>query len=279
MSQPVINKPREDFRHFYESVGDLYPEEDIVYSTLRGMIRRQFVLSYLKTFQGMFLDLGCNRGSYISHYKNGRAVGVDIAFSVLRAARQRLPEAYLVQGDAQYLSFLRSDSINVILCSEVIEHVQNPQQVFLECFRVLKPSGHLLVTTPNYKNNKPTWIKVDEMLNYGVRGVVDNQYFHTAFRPEELKYMTETAGFRVLECGTFEKEVKYATRIPVFIYYMLNLFNRITFKNQSFDQFNKKMLDRGSRLIYTVCTALGLNNLLTGLVKEGVRSYILVQKL
>ncbi len=278
MSQPAITAHAENFREFYESVGAKYPEEEIVYHSLRGVIRRQFVLSYLEKFHGMFLDLGCNRGAYIASYKNGRALGVDIAFSVLHAARQRLPEAYLVQGDAQNLSFLRSNSIDAILCSEVIEHVPHPQQIFFECFRVLKPRGHLLVTTPNYKKNRPTWIKVDEMQSYGVRGVVDDQYFHTAFRPQELKQMTETAGFQVLEWGTFEKEVKYATRIPLLIYYLLNLVNAVTFKNQRLDQFNKKMLDRGSRLIYTGCAALGLNNVLTRLVKEGVRSYILVTK-
>lgn len=111
---PLIKK-EDNFREFYESVGERYPEEEVVYSTLRGMLRRQFVLPYLKKFQGRFLDLGCNRGIYMSQYQNGAAVGVDIAYSVLKGAKRRVPEAHLIQGDAQNLAFLRSNSFDSIL--------------------------------------------------------------------------------------------------------------------------------------------------------------------
>ncbi|MFQ5771386.1 MAG: class I SAM-dependent methyltransferase, partial [bacterium] len=122
-------KQEGNYREFYESVGKLYPEEDVVYCTLRGLLRRKFVNAFLEKSNGLFLDLGCNRGYYIANYKNGKAVGIDIAFSVLKIAKSRNLEACFVQGDAQNLSFFRSNSINSILCSEIIEHVSNSQRV------------------------------------------------------------------------------------------------------------------------------------------------------
>jgi 2-polyprenyl-6-hydroxyphenyl methylase/3-demethylubiquinone-9 3-methyltransferase len=267
----------ENFRDFYESVAQLYPEEEIVYETLRGRIRKQFVLEYLKKFHGKLLDLGCNRGFYISQYKNGQAFGVDIAYAVLKKAHERFPQGQFIEGDAQNLSFIRSNSFDSILCSEMIEHVPFPQKVFTECYRILKPQGLLLITTPNYTRKRPTWTYLGKMKDFGVKGCKGNHYFHTAFRPEELKTLAEKSGFEVLECGTFEKEVKYSTRIPVLFHYILRFINKFL-RSKRIDDFNEIMLERCSFLIYNLCTVLRLNHILTKLVKEGVRSYLLVKK-
>ncbi|MBT8137110.1 MAG: class I SAM-dependent methyltransferase [Gammaproteobacteria bacterium] len=40
-------------------------------------------------------------------------------------------------------------SYDLVWCSEVIEHLQSPEQFVAECERVLKPGGKLILTTPN----------------------------------------------------------------------------------------------------------------------------------
>jgi len=70
-------------KRFYESVGENYPEEEEVYTTLRGKLRRQFVLSRLAQFNGSLLDVGCNRGMYLLAYQGGARFGVDISRSVV----------------------------------------------------------------------------------------------------------------------------------------------------------------------------------------------------
>ena len=270
--------PNENFREFYDSVGRLYPEEKLVFKTLRGVVRRQFILSQLQKFKGLLLDLGCNHGYYISEYVNGKAIGIDISYPVLQEAKSRLPGISFLQGDAQKLSFLKPNSVDGILCSEMIEHVPNAQGVISECFRILKPGGDLLITTPNYKKEKPTWIKIGEMKSYGVRGVKDDTYFHTAFRPQELKEMAESAGFTNVETGTFEKEVKYSTRIPVVLYHLLNILNRHLVHSGKLERANETMLNKSSLFIYRFCKFIGLNGFFVSLVKEGVRSYLFAQK-
>ena len=38
---------------------------------------------------------------------------------------------------------------DLVLCTQVLEHTQNPQRVVDECYRVLKPAGTLIVTVPS----------------------------------------------------------------------------------------------------------------------------------
>ena len=269
---------KENYKNFYELVGTNYPEEDFVFHSLRGVVRRQFILSWLKTAAGCLLDLGCNRGYYTSAYKNGPAIGVDLSFAVLAIAKRRHRKKFFIQGDAQNISFLKSSTVNSVLCSEMLEHVPDPAAVFGECYRVLKSGGQMLLTTPNYKKVKPTWIDVGEMADFGISGVQNGKYFHTAFRPEELIELAQNVGFIVLRSGTFEKEVKYSTRIPVVFFHLVDQLNRRLFRSKQLQTVNKKFLDKVSLSIYKCCSLLKLNTVLCMLVKEGVRSFIVVKK-
>ena len=80
------------------------------------------------------LDIGASIGSYAAYFPN--RVGVDIE----RAA------GVDIVADAHALSF-RDGSFEVVLATEVLEHLQEPQKAVDEMFRVLKPGGTLLLTT------------------------------------------------------------------------------------------------------------------------------------
>jgi len=266
----------ENFKEFYQSVGLAYPEEDLVYKTLRGKVRRRFILAQLNTFNGLLLDIGCNRGAYIVDYTNGPAIGLDLSFPVLSRARKRLGNI-LLQGDAQTPA-IKDESVDVILCSEVLEHVPDAQKVICEAYRILKPGGALFLTTPNYTKEKPTWVKIGEMAEYGVQGVKDEYYFHTAFKPGELQKMSEVAGFAKIDTGTFEKEVKYATRIPVLFFHIIRWLNKLFLKSSKLDKTNKLIMDNFSLYIYNASVFLRLNSFFVKLIDEGVRSYLIARK-
>lgn len=50
-------------------------------------------------------------------------------------------------GDVSALPF-ETDSYDIVLSTQVLEHVQDPERVCAEMARVLKPGGHLFLTTP-----------------------------------------------------------------------------------------------------------------------------------
>jgi len=120
---------------------------------------------------------------------------------ILDAGSGRLPEQYLraeimatgaqlttldlfagegvdVAGDVADLPF-PAESFEAVLCTQVLEHVQDPQAVCRELYRVLKPGGVAVVTAP-----QSAWL---HNLPY--------HYFH--FTRIGLAQMLERSGFKV----------------------------------------------------------------------------------
>ena len=80
------------------------------------------------------LDIGAQNGPYAAHFP--RRVALDI---------QRGAGVQII-GDVQALC-IRDASFEVVLCTEVLEHVPDPQRAIDEMYRVLVPGGQLLLTT------------------------------------------------------------------------------------------------------------------------------------
>ena len=114
------------------------------------------------------LDVGCGEGRHIIHAcleHNVLGIGVDISRHDLNIANKRfLPFAaynpssqfFLQQTDATRLPFADS-SFDKIICSEVLEHIENYSGVLLEIKRVLKPKGVLAISVPRAWPEKICW--------------------------------------------------------------------------------------------------------------------------
>ena len=277
-----ISSPKA-IKEFYEAVGKNYPEEEIVYKSLRGILRRKFVEAWLEDKAGFLLDIGTGEGVYLRKYKGKRAIGVDISVSKMRKARERLPEINMakcrfVAADASKLGCFRAESIDIILCSELIEHLINPAGLWHAIYRILRPGGVALITCPNYSKSRPEWIELGILQDYEIPAMAGNSYYHTAYSPNELTGEAESQNLEVLESGTFEQEVRIAIILPVILYRSIGLLNRLTFRNRALDQWNHRLIDRGSLLVYNILHLLNLNSLFTRFIRRGVRSFICVRK-
>jgi SAM-dependent methyltransferase len=83
---------------------------------------------------GLTLDLGAQTGPYAAHFP--RRVGLDL---------QRGAGVAIV-GNALELP-IRDAAFDLVLCTEMLEHVPEPQRAIDEIHRVLKPGGTLVLTT------------------------------------------------------------------------------------------------------------------------------------
>lgn len=92
------------------------------------------------------LDLGCGNGIITNQILKNKVVGVDRSVSALTHV-----SVLKCQADICYLPF-PSDSFDIVLCSEVIEHIPNHNyhQALQEIVRVA--SKHILITVP-YKED------------------------------------------------------------------------------------------------------------------------------
>ena len=101
------------------------------------------------------LDLGCGRGEWLELLQaNGfQAKGVDLDAGMLSVCHELNLDVQL--GDAlDYLRGLDADSLSVVSAFHVVEHIpfEILRELSTEAYRVLKPSGLLILETPNSEN-------------------------------------------------------------------------------------------------------------------------------
>ena len=97
------------------------------------------------------LDIGAGRGQLISLLK--QRIDADSQacdFHVENFAVAGVPLAK-VNIDKEPLPYPDA-SFDAVTCSEVVEHVENPRRLMREAWRVLRPGGVLVMTTPNVLN-------------------------------------------------------------------------------------------------------------------------------
>jgi len=100
--------------------------------------------------QRLVLDVGCGNAREMALLKeNGKTVvGLDIAYNALRWAKGNDPKGAFLQAACDGPLPFSDERFDGVYCAEVIEHLLNPEVLVSECYRVLKPSGAMFVTTP-----------------------------------------------------------------------------------------------------------------------------------
>jgi 2-polyprenyl-6-hydroxyphenyl methylase/3-demethylubiquinone-9 3-methyltransferase len=111
--------------------------------------RRALLLAEAKRGERV-LDLGCGAGRFMAALRNAgtEPVGVEIADEAVERARANVPGAdvRLLEPDGSLP--LGHGEVDLVWCSEVLEHVPDAAQLLNETRRVLKRGGRLLLTVP-----------------------------------------------------------------------------------------------------------------------------------
>jgi SAM-dependent methyltransferase len=94
------------------------------------------------------LDVGCGIGTYVRKLRelSEQAYGIDIEASRVREGGQTVPG--LAVASAEHLPFA-SDSLDVVILNEVIEHVGDDALSVREAWRAVRPGGHVVIFAPN----------------------------------------------------------------------------------------------------------------------------------
>ncbi|MCX7561841.1 glycosyltransferase [Sulfitobacter sp. F26204] len=101
------------------------------------------------------------------------------------------------------------NSFDLVTGMEILEHLAlDPYFFYTEAARVLKPGGHILITTPNVVSHRGLWKSLNNIAPYsfgifvpsgGVYGRHNREY-----APQELARIGEAAGFETLRLDTFD---------------------------------------------------------------------------
>jgi len=98
------------------------------------------------------VNVGCSTGIMDHHLEPHFSiyVGVDIDASALKFAKETAvrSETLWAQGDGIRLP-LKTGTFDVAICSQVYEHVTDPDELMNEIFRILKPGGYCYFAATN----------------------------------------------------------------------------------------------------------------------------------
>ena len=145
------------------------------------------------------LDIGCGTGRHLSQalmVENTAVFGADIHQADLKEARKRiayLEELGLCKGAYQLLS---SDIVNLpfednffdlIICSEVLEHIPDHHKAVSELVRILKPGKTLVISVPRYVPEKICWLLSEDYHR------VENGHIRI-YRKKDLIQLSEKSG-------------------------------------------------------------------------------------
>lgn len=97
------------------------------------------------------LDIGCGNGnlSIVLGSLGYNVKGIDVDDTSVKTANERntFPNVSFEVADAN--KFSMNDEFDLIVCTEVLEHLEVPGELVQSAYRILKPGGTMIVTVPN----------------------------------------------------------------------------------------------------------------------------------
>lgn len=134
------------------------------------------------------LEVGCASGPLLAHLRQagyGNVYGIDSSEVAIRRARE-LGLDRVALMDAARLTFERN-CFDLVIASDVLEHIENDERAIREWVRVLKPDGYLLFFVPALR---VFWSQHDEA----------NRHFRRYSRAD-IRKLVAIAGLNVKRLG------------------------------------------------------------------------------
>jgi len=153
------------------------------------------------------VDVGCGNGAFAiaaaGRYPGCRVRAFDALESAVAECRRRAEGAanIVAQTASAHALPLADDAADRVLCRSVLHHIAEPDAVYREISRVLKPDGKLVLQTPcNY------WEPAFDDVLSGMMMQIDDTHHRYYYRPAEIVAGLESAGFRAdePECWTYD---------------------------------------------------------------------------
>jgi 2-polyprenyl-3-methyl-5-hydroxy-6-metoxy-1,4-benzoquinol methylase len=207
------------------------------YSRVADLKRLDFIKKNLAESipaNGSVLDVGCGNGIIsLNLGKEGYTVhGIDMSSKSIENAKQKNPFTNVtfsvMDAETMRASGKRYDAI---VCSEVLEHLNQPGNLVRELFHILQDNGILLVTVPNgtgpreslvtkpflalRRKNNWTWrsvVKLKTALGYSgttIQSDADNLDHIQFFTKSQLTKLSDENGFKIhkIESSNFIDDI------------------------------------------------------------------------
>ena len=137
---------------------------------------------------GVFLKLGCN------------VTGIDLSQEGIAIARKEYPQGRyeVLAADSQVLDALQEDPFDVVVSTEVIEHIYSPREYVRGAIDALRPGGRFICSTPYHGYLKNLAISLAGKWDHHADPLWDGGHIKLWSRKRLSQLLTET-GFENLQ--------------------------------------------------------------------------------
>lgn len=201
-------KNHKSFEEIWDQVPPDYYQEGIKKNILQRLWHRNKLNNVVSAIKLKYinplniLDVGSASGWFLSElkkeFKNSECVGIDTHKAAINYGKKKYKNIKLVRADAHKIPF-KENTFEVIVCCEVLEHVEEPEVVIKEMKRVLKRNGRLIIEidTGNWLF-KLIWYFWTNLR----KGVWRDSHIHS-FSVEKLKRLFVKNGLKIKEMKIF----------------------------------------------------------------------------
>ncbi len=155
--------------------------------TTKNPVGRLFLNNFLKTVVKVtrplqinsVLDVGCGEGFTLARLKKehiGKVhEGIEIDHSAIELGRKLYPKISIKEGDIYKLPY-RNNTFDLVIATEVLEHLENPKKAYRELLRVSK--RYVLLSVPN-----EPWFTFQRIARF-------QNIVHLGAHPEHIQHWT-----------------------------------------------------------------------------------------
>lgn len=144
------------------------------------------------------LDIGCGNGSLAARFlaEGMQVVGVDLSESGIALARATHPQGRfeILSTETNLLEALDVEPFDVVISTEVIEHLYAPRALVRNAFDALRPGGHFVCTTPYHGYAKNLALSIAGKWDYHASPLWDGGHIKL-FSRNSLGQLLREAGF------------------------------------------------------------------------------------
>ena len=172
--------------------------------TTKNPIERLVLKNFFKTLIKVLrplnidtvLDAGCGEGFTLDKLRKEKIgknyKGIEFDPEAVKNANKLYPDLDIKQGDILKLPF-KSNSFDLVVCTEVLEHLENPKKAYRELLRVSKK--YVLITVPN----EPTFTlqRIAKLKNLRHLGAHPEHIQH--WGPREFVKFVKIRGVKVID--------------------------------------------------------------------------------
>jgi SAM-dependent methyltransferase len=193
--------------------------------------------------KGDVLEVGCGEGRGIDRIipRVKTFTAIDKIEPVIEDLRRKYPTGKFLSGNIPPLSTFTSDSFDVVLSFQVIEHIQDDKLFLQEIHRVLRPGGTAYITTPNrplsltrnpwhireYTGTELAALARNIFANVEMKGVGGNERIMEYYRRNKKSVE------RVARLDIFDLQHRLPASLLKIPYELLNRWNRNKLKDAS----------------------------------------------